>query len=208
MLIRPGFFINLILRPCAFSGAKRAFAGFADGAPSAFRAAGAFVLAALLLLLAGGCGELDLLSRRPQSDAAVAQQAVEKVNAFRQGQGAGALRRVAELDAVALAYGREIAASGHFAHTGVNGDHLEDRLKRAGINGWNIAGENLALSRNSDGSAPADPAADALRGWQLSPGHRKNMLNPEFNRCGMAAVVNPADGTVYLVQVFLGGGGD
>ena len=46
------------------------------------------------------------------------------------------------------------------------------------------------------------PSVDAIeQAFMNSPGHRANILNPEFNWAGTGVSVS-GNGTVYLVQVF------
>lgn len=146
----------------------------------------------------------------PEDAATLAARVAEGVNQLRREKGLPVLTRVVALDRVAEAYAREMVGNGHFAHEGAQGDHLEDRLERAGITNWNRAGENLALSRVTSNSTqykiPVDAAGEAIRGWQLSSSHRENLYQREFTRCGVAAVRDPRRGEVYIVQIFLGGG--
>ena len=55
-----------------------------------------------------------------------------------------------------------------------------------------MLGENV-------GHGPSVAAIE--QAFMNSPGHRANILNPEFNWAGTGVSV-AADGTVYLVQVF------
>lgn len=58
--------------------------------------------------------------------------------------------------------------------------------------GWSMLGENVG----------SGPSADAIeQAFLNSPGHRANILNPEFNWAGTGVAVS-GNGTVYLVQVF------
>ena len=67
---------------------------------------------------------------------------------------------------------------------------LEDRLAEAGARFTSIA-ENIAV-----GSNPQTIHA----GWMDSPGHRKNILNPQLTAVGIAAVRGP--GGLFAVQDF------
>ncbi|MBP1633163.1 MAG: rane protein, partial [Acidobacteria bacterium] len=67
-----------------------------------------------------------------------------------------------------------------------------DRLEAAGLT-YSLAGENLALA------ATITQAHDGLMG---SPGHRENILRPEFRRVGVAVVSGPLG--LMTVQVFTG----
>lgn len=153
-----------------------------------------------LLLTAGICGWLlpaALAGAKPELEAEV----LSGVNRVRQEQGLPALRRDAELDRLARQYCLILIRDKDFSHNAPSGGSLEQRLERGGVTGWRIAGENLARSLNA-----TEPAAEAVRGWQLSPGHRRNMLGAEYNLCGTGVVHDPDSGYVYVVQIYLGRG--
>ena len=61
--------------------------------------------------------------------------------------------------------------------------------------GWKNASENV-LQNMTD--ADAD---DLVEQWAKSPGHRKNMLDPEINRIGVGVADHP-DGKRYATQNF------
>jgi uncharacterized protein YkwD len=67
-----------------------------------------------------------------------------------------------------------------------------DRLAAAGAV-YSLAGENLALA------ATPNQVHEGLMG---SPGHRENILRPEFNRVGVAVVEGPLG--LMAVEVFTG----
>jgi uncharacterized protein YkwD len=67
-----------------------------------------------------------------------------------------------------------------------------DRLEAVEIP-YSLAGENLALA------ATTTQVHDGLMG---SPGHRENILRPEFRRAGVAVVDGPLG--LMTVQVFTG----
>jgi uncharacterized protein YkwD len=58
--------------------------------------------------------------------------------------------------------------------------------------GWWMLGENV-------GSGPSIEAIE--QAFMRSPGHRANILNPEFNWAGTGVSVS-SNGTVFVVQVF------
>ncbi|HUP75617.1 MAG TPA: CAP domain-containing protein [Acidimicrobiales bacterium] len=58
--------------------------------------------------------------------------------------------------------------------------------------GWWILGENVGFG----------PSIEAVeQAFMRSPGHRANILNPEFNWAGTGVTVS-SNGTVFVVQVF------
>lgn len=79
---------------------------------------------------------------------------------------------------VARAHSRDMFERSYFAHMNPDGEEPFDRL-RSGEVRFRVAGENLAL-------APTVERAHA--GLMNSPGHRENILRPEFGRIGIGAV--------------------
>lgn len=86
----------------------------------------------------------------------------------------------------------EMYTMGYFAHDSPRTGGPADRVERAGIP-YSITGENLALA--------ATPAA-GHEGLMESPGHRENILRPEFRRLGIGVVSGPLG--LMVVQVFTG----
>jgi uncharacterized protein YkwD len=57
-----------------------------------------------------------------------------------------------------------------------------------------MVAENIAMGQRS--------AAEVVRDWMSSPGHRANILRSSHRRLGVAAYVTP-EGTIYWCQQFL-----
>ena len=108
------------------------------------------------------------------------------------------LKRDFELDNVAMAYSKRMAATGAISHVDSSGKRMEDRLEKNGIVDWSEAGENLASS-----TAGAEPVQSALWGWQRSPGHMENILLPTFVYTGVGAYKDPESGEVFITQLFM-----
>ena len=94
----------------------------------------------------------------------------------------------AQIHAEQMARVRQIA----HALPGATYPRPEDRLATAKYN-WRSFGENLALGQSS--------AADAVESWMHSRGHRKNILNPDFEELGVGYAIDRV-GRRYFVQVF------
>ena len=80
---------------------------------------------------------------------------------------------------------------GFFSHYNLQGESPFDRMDKAGIS-YVAAGENLALTPT---------VAIAHQGLMDSPGHRANILSPDFGRIGIGVI----DGGIYgkmFVQEF------
>ena len=91
----------------------------------------------------------------------------------------------------ATAYAQDLVAGSYFSHTGRDGSGVRDRIERtgylAGDGDW-LIGENLAWGTG----ALATPGS-IMQAWMNSPGHRENILNPEYREIGIGIVTgNPA----------------
>lgn len=92
---------------------------------------------------------------------------------------------------LARAYARDMFLRGYFSHYNPEGESPFDRMKQAGIS-YQSAGENLAYAPN---------ITIAHEGLMNSPGHRANILSPDFGRVGIGVI----DGGIYgkmFVQEF------
>ena len=78
---------------------------------------------------------------------------------------------------------------------GADGTTVSDRLRAAGKT-FIAIGENLASS-----TATREPVEAAMDGWMKSPGHRENILRPDFTDTGVGVCHDGA--TYYFTQLFL-----
>lgn len=88
-----------------------------------------------------------------------------------------------ELRDVGRRHCKDMFARGYFSHYAPEGFSPFDRMDEAGII-YNAAGENLALSPNTD---------IAMQGLMNSPGHKANILSVDFGRVGVGVI----DGGIY-----------
>jgi uncharacterized protein YkwD len=114
-------------------------------------------------------------------------QVLELVNQERAQHGLKPLQADPLLAGVARAHSRDMLARGYFSHVTPEGRKLADRMK-AGAVPYLVAAENLAL---------AQTVAIAHRGLMNSPGHRANILRPQFGRLGVGVV----DGGRYGLMI-------
>ncbi len=133
------------------------------------------------------------------------------VNAERAARGLDTLAWSDSLAAVALAHGKDMAREGFHGHISPKTGSPEDRLKAFGIEGWTYMGENIAEEMveglDEDEVSLETIAQLMLKGWLESPGHRENMLRPQFTKTGIGALVKrKPDGSLRFiaVQVFTG----
>jgi uncharacterized protein YkwD len=114
------------------------------------------------------------------------------VNNERIEQGLAPLADNARLDAAAAAHSADMAASHYFSHDSPAGSTVVSRITQSGYltgaPGWSI-GENIAWGTG----ALATPDA-IVRAWMNSPGHRANILRPDFADVGtgVTAAAPPA----------------
>ena len=113
---------------------------------------------------------------RPRPD--LERQMLDLVNQERQAAGLSPLAPDPELTEVARRHSADMFARGYFAHDTPEGLTPFDRMRAANVR-FAIAGENLAL-------APTIPVAHT--GLMNSPGHRANILRPQFGRLGIGVM--------------------
>jgi uncharacterized protein YkwD len=121
------------------------------------------------------------------------QQAFALLNQDRAANGLPALTLNSKLTSLADAYAADMIKRGYFSHYNPEGQSPFDRMNNAGIS-YKTAGENLAINTNVS-------AAEAA--FMKSSGHRANILNSSYTDVGIG-VVHSSDGSVYVVQEFIG----
>ena len=137
-----------------------------------------------------------LSSRRIREIESLEQQCFDEVNRVRLGRRLPPFNFYDDLLSVARAYSRRMAEQHFFSHKDPEGRTVRERVDEAEIK-WRIVGENLAYSNGY-----LNPVAASVSGWMDSPGHRRNILDPEYNLSAIGAWIAP-DGTVYFTEIFL-----
>jgi uncharacterized protein YkwD len=127
---------------------------------------------------------------------ALEQQCLDEINQVRRKSGLTRLMFYEGLLPVARAYSRRMAEQHFFSHDDPEGRTVRERVDQADIR-WRMIGENLAFS-----SGYVNPVAASLHGWMESPGHRRNILEPDFNLTAVGVWIT-SDGTVYFTEIFL-----
>ena len=110
---------------------------------------------------------------RPRPD--LEKRMLDLVNQERAAAGLSPLAADPELTEVARRHSADMFARGYFAHDTPEGATPFDRMRAADVR-FVTAGENLAL---------APTVSVAHTGLMNSPGHRANILRPEFGRVGI-----------------------
>ena len=128
-------------------------------------------------------------------DASLEADLLTLTNQARLDNGVGTLEGDEGLAQAARHHAEEMARLGYFSHTSPVGENatVSQRVARSG-SFIGTLGENLALV------GEADTAQTTTTGWLESPGHRANLLNPQFTHVGFGTARYP-DGRVAVAQV-------
>lgn len=136
------------------------------------------------------CASPAAAQSAPQPRPDVGRKLFELVNRERGSRGIAQLRWSNELAKSALAHGRLVVEHQSLDHQFPGEAGLMQRIAEAGAH-FNAVAENLAF---------ADSAEEIHSGLMGSPGHRHNILNPDYNALGVA-VLQSGD-RLYAVQNF------
>ena len=131
----------------------------------------------------------------PASQAAeVADELVDLTNVERARAGLARLRANAKLMRAAQIQAEQVASARRLDHVlpGAEYPRPEDRVDAAGYV-WQALAENLSFNDRT--------AAEAVRSWMNSSGHRANILNATYTEIGTGYALDRA-GQPYYVQVF------
>ncbi|MDQ3239595.1 MAG: CAP domain-containing protein [bacterium] len=123
------------------------------------------------------------------------QEIVNQTNDWRGKSGLNALRLNGPLSVAAQLKGQDMLEKGYWAHVSPDGKAPWYWINRAGYN-YLRAGENLAKDFRDTTST--------VNAWMNSPGHKANILNPNYKDIGIGVVSGPFNGydTVIVVQMF------
>lgn len=148
---------------------------------------------------------LNFLTVEPKSNASVSlgfkvthgsidsnaeNKMVELVNQERTKRGLTPLSMDSLLQKLAREYAQEMLSRGYFSHYTPEGLSPFDRMSGSDIN-FEYAGENLAFSPNVD---------LAMQGLMNSPGHKANILSPNFHRVGVGVIDAGIYGEMFVQE--------
>jgi uncharacterized protein YkwD len=117
------------------------------------------------------------------TDGKAEQEMFQLVNKERMNQGLDPLSFDTQLSDVARKHSNDMLVRGYFSHYTPEGKSPFERMDAANI-AYEYAGENLAL---------APSTSLAMQGLMNSPGHRANILSPNFHKIGIGTI----DGGIY-----------
>jgi len=154
------------------------------------------ILAVLVLALAAppalafdffGLGKSDKkITRIPKGDGKPATldpaEAVAMISAFRKANGLGPVTLNTQLTAIAAKHAALMAKRDNLSHRLFGEPGFMQRMESGGYDA-DVAAENVGTGyHNLD---------QAMTGWKNSPGHRKNLLNPDVTEIGIAVAYTP-----------------
>ncbi|HET8682697.1 MAG TPA: CAP domain-containing protein [Micromonosporaceae bacterium] len=178
--------------PAASSPARAAQPGGASAspAPAPVTATPSAVPAVGSAVPAGGAAAPAPTRSRSRVEVAE-DEVVAIVNRERQARGCGPVRIDDRLRAAAGAHSADMAAHERMSHTGSDGSSPWERVRRAGY-AYPMS-ENVAYGYRT--------AAEVMRGWMASSGHRANILNCDARAVGVGLAYS-GGGTAYWTQMF------
>ncbi|MGD9562588.1 MAG: CAP domain-containing protein [Pyrinomonadaceae bacterium] len=133
----------------------------------------------------------------PAAARALERDAFQLINAERARSGLTTLSWNDKIAGVARLHSGNMARFNFFSHRGLDGRMVDERADELNMGPWRAIGENIAFMKGFD-----DPVAMAVEKWLNSPGHRKNLLNPDWTETGVGLSVTQ-DGKYYFTQVFI-----
>ncbi len=172
-----------------------------DGAgPRPVVLACSFALAFVLTAALGAPLPLPAQEPIPPADPAVEAALLRATNDDRASHGLASVAQDEGLARAARAHAAEMAQLNYFSHGSPVPAHdsLSKRLALAGSPLVDIAENIVMLPQPGTAQAAGSMAVDD---WLHSPPHRKNLLNPTYDRVGFGAARN-AQGELYVVQDF------
>lgn len=119
------------------------------------------------------------------------QKVVDLTNQERAKNGLAALKVDTALSKVAREKSLDMSKNGYFSHTSPTYGSPFDMMKQFGVSYQN-AGENIAMGQRTP--------EEVVQAWMNSEGHRKNILNANFNYIGVGYV----ESGNYWTQMFIG----
>jgi len=130
----------------------------------------------------------------------VAERLLSRTNAFRQQEGLPPVAPSPQLTAAAQNFAAFLARTNQLSHT-ADGQTPEARATAYGY-GPCVSAENMAAQHNPAGFTTETLAEGFFQGWQHSPGHRKDVLDPVVAETGVGVAQSQQTGAYSAVQRF------
>ena len=125
--------------------------------------------------------------------ATLEDEVIRLVNAERDRYGLPALEKNWQVARVARLKAQDMIDNKYFSHNSPTYGSPFNMLENFGLR-FSSAAENIANGHKS--------AAEVMRSWMSSPGHRANILSRTVTQIGVGAA-KAANGTLYWIQMFI-----
>lgn len=119
------------------------------------------------------------------------EQVLNLVNLERKKSGLKPIILSNDLNKIAFFKAEDMAKNSYFSHTSPKYGSTLNLLKKNKIN-YSHAGENIACGQKNP--------IQVMESWMKSPGHRKNILNPNYTEMGIAI---DSEGKFNWAQLFI-----
>jgi uncharacterized protein YkwD len=123
-------------------------------------------------------------------------------NQLRRARGLAPLVRDTELRKLARAFSNDMLVRGFFGHTTPDGVPFDKRIKSQYPRRTRAVGENIWESFGYEHNSPQTLAKLIVGDWMKSPGHRANLLDPDYTNMGVG--VSARQHTIKVTQEFVG----
>lgn len=134
----------------------------------------------------------NTIKSESKEDLKIELEVLRLVNIEREKLGIAPLKLGDKLSKVARLKSQDMADNNYFSHISPNYGSPFDMIKRFDIR-YKAAGENIAMGQTSPKSV--------MTAWMNSPGHRANILNPNFGTLGVGYIVE--NRRIYWTQIFI-----
>jgi uncharacterized protein YkwD len=127
---------------------------------------------------------------------------LDLTNQARRAQGLSPLAKDEELRSAARDFSNDMLVRRFFDHTTPEGLTFEDRLEKQYPHRVQAMGENIWSGSGYDPGRTQNLAKEIVNDWLNSPGHRENVLSPDFTHLGVG--VSARHDSIRATQEFVG----
>jgi uncharacterized protein YkwD len=131
----------------------------------------------------------------------VQQFALDLVNHDRAAEGLVPMTVDPLLSQAAQSHAEDMLRRNYFDHYSPEGKSPSDRLAAVGRQGYPAENIGMAQDRRSQ-RIQARTLENLQNRWMKSAGHRRNLMNPNYERFGYGLAIDPSSGHVFAVQMF------
>lgn len=132
---------------------------------------------------------------------AIQQLALTLVNRDRTAAGLPPMRLDAQMSQVAQTHAEDMLRRNYFSHYSPEGRGPNERLAAVGVVGY--PAENIVMDEDSRFNRPNILVLEDFQSrWMQSERHRRNLMNPNYQKFGYGFALNPRNGRTFAVQMF------